>query len=167
MRTAKAQGSLELLAVVGIAMVYILFFAIFSSNSVIDAQTQKELHDAQTSAQQLADASDYVYSQGDGASSSVQIILPPSTNFSSTYVGKPLSGSSGYSINAININAAGVNAVAYARANLTGSLPSLPGTYNVNVTSHGTFVNIGDEALSATPTGVFVSMARSRPRSRT
>lgn len=163
MHNAKAQASLELLAVLGIAMVYILFFAIFSSNSLLDAQMQKELHEAQSSAQQLADACDHVLSQGDGASETVQIILPPSTNFSSgmTYVGKP-PGTSVSKSNSININAAGINAVAYTRANLTGSLPASPGTYNVNITSHGTFVNIGDEAISVSPSRVSVTMARSQ-----
>ncbi|MFA6489277.1 MAG: hypothetical protein WCT52_01200 [Candidatus Micrarchaeia archaeon] len=160
----KAQGSTELLAILGVALIYVLFFAIFASSSVLDLQTQKDLREAQSSASQLAETADYVLSQGDGASSAVLITLPPSVNFSTekTYIGKPPSAGESVPSNTININIKDINAVAYTRALLTGAFPSSSGTHSVNVTSHGTFVNIGEEPISAAPSVVYVQMSRSQ-----
>ncbi len=160
----KAQASLELLAILGVALIYILFFSIFASSSVLDIQSQNDLHTAQLSASKLTQAADYVMSQGDGASEVVSVTLPSSVNFSgdATFVGKPPSASSSTPSNEINIKVRGLDASAYSQAALTGSLPSSQGTYALNVTSHGTFVNIGDEPLSADPSRVYLSMQRNQ-----
>lgn len=160
----KAQGSMELLAILGVALIYVLFFAIFASSSVLDLQTQKDLREAQAATSQLAEAADYVASQGDGASSVVLVTLPASVNFSTekTYIGKPPSADSSVASNAININIKDINALSYTRATLTGAFPTSSGTYPLNVTSHGTFVNIGEEPLSASPSAVYAQMARSQ-----
>jgi len=160
----KAQASLELLTILGVALIYILFFSIFASSSVLDIQSQNDLHTAQISASKLAEAADYVLAQGDGASEVVLVTLPQSVNFSTdaTFIGKPASASSSVPSDEINIKVRGLDASAYSRATLTGSLPSSSGTYTLNVTSHGTFVNIGDEPLSAEPSRVYLSMQRNQ-----
>jgi len=164
MPNAKAQASTELLMILGISLLCILFFAIFASSTMIDVQRQKELHDADQSVQRLAEAADYVLAQGNGASLAVSVVLPPSTNIDpqKTYVGKPSGASASISSNRININVGGNDVSAYSGALLAGSFPNASGTYNLNVTSHGTFVNIGDEMVSASPSRLHTTMFRSQ-----
>jgi hypothetical protein len=157
----KAQSSVEIIVFLGVALIFVLVFIAISSNTLIDMKQQQEMSAAKQAASKLADAADYVYFQGDGASVQVQITLPQSANLSpnATYIGKPPSASPSAPSNMININVLGTDVTAYARASLSGSLPSSPGTYVLNVTSHGTFVNIGEELLSALPSSVHLTVA--------
>ena len=157
------QVSLELLAILGVALMVILFFTLFASDMLADSNKQQELRTARLSVQHLADAADYVFSQGEGATKIVEVELSPNANLSAdrSFIGKPYSAPENSSSNMININLEGSDISAFSEAPLTGAFPGAHGKYQLTVVSRGSFVSIGSNLLSASPPSVSISMARS------
>ncbi|MCX8198223.1 MAG: hypothetical protein N3F07_03470 [Candidatus Micrarchaeota archaeon] len=160
------QASAELLAVLGIALFLILFVAAFASDSLAGSRQQDEIRQAREAVQNLAQAADYVYSQGEGASLSVRVSLPASADYSpeKTYIGKPAFASANASSNAININIYGSDISAYSKAPLAGAFPSQPGAYSLNVTSQGGIVSIGKVFAVPEKTSIYVRMGKGQSR---
>jgi len=158
----NGQASVELLAVFGIALLSILFFAVFASDSLADNQHQADVRQARMSAQKLAEAADYVYAQGPGATTTVTIDLPGSVDFDpeKTFIGKPPSAPSNAAPTAININIFGGDVTSYSRAPLAGAFPPLAGTHALNVTSQGGVVSIGGPLVSLGTTSLYAQMKR-------
>ncbi|MCX8197110.1 MAG: hypothetical protein N3G80_02215 [Candidatus Micrarchaeota archaeon] len=154
---AKAQASAEIIAVLGIMLLAVLTFTVLSSNLLFDFGSQKEQQTARQTVQALAKAADEVYSQGKGASTIVQITIPPSANLSieKSFIGKPPSASSEIFPNTINLHVAGTDIYENTLAPLAGSFPLLPGEHQVKVSSHGTFVSIGSSLVEVSPPAVF------------
>lgn len=156
------QASTELIMVLGVSLFAVMFFVFIASDSLLDVQAQQSMRDARDAANGLSAAADYVFAQGPGATTSVEIRLPQGTDFSPdrTFVGRPAGASAGEPSNAININVRGTDVSASSSVPIAGTLPGSPGTHIINVTSRGTFVSIGTGIADATPSSVFVSMRK-------
>jgi hypothetical protein len=163
----RAQASFEVIALLGIMLAVILFFAVFSSDLVSNLGSQKDDNDARDSVLALAQAADYVYAQGEGASELVPVTLPPSTTFgpNSTYIGKPPSAPAGAPSNTINIEVGATDVYATTHATVNGQFPSSQGKYLMNVTSRGGFVSVGTGLVSASPSSIYMLMRRNDSQS--
>ncbi|HIH18629.1 TPA: hypothetical protein HA225_01490 [Candidatus Micrarchaeota archaeon] len=158
---------MELISILGIALVVILFFAVFSSGLLTDIGVQQDTKDARNAVQGIAEAADAVFAQGEGASKSVAITIPPSAIFgpNDTFVGKPPSALPSAPSNMVRIRLENNDIYAFSRAPLVGSLPGSPGGYVVNVTSRGSFVTVGAGLVSASPSRVRIVLDRSSTKS--
>ncbi|MEM4633907.1 MAG: hypothetical protein QW275_02010 [Candidatus Anstonellaceae archaeon] len=163
---AKAQASTELLAVLGIALLVIIFFAAFASDVFGDSQQQSDIRQARIAVQRLAEAADYVYAQGEGASMSVRVDLPPSADYApnKTYIGKPIYASDNSSSNAITIHLYGGDVSAYTKAPIVGAFPQQPGSYSLQVTSLGGIVKIGNSLVDPKSTAIYAKVKRGEIR---
>ena len=157
----RGQAGVELTAVLGIFLIIILFYSVAASGMLSHFNVQGNYNDAYRSVQSLASAADLVFVQGDGASSSVQIVLPPSTDFntSKTFIGKPPSSPS-LTQNTINIHVSGTDLFAITRAPLIGHFPEASGEHVVYVVSHGTYVSISPYLLDVEPSSIHVKVPR-------
>ena len=131
--------------------------------------TQQDNRDARLAVQDLADAADFVFAQGDGAKKSVVVKLPYATIFNPamTFIGHPQGSTPNAARNTISVYLRNSNVIATTKAPLVGTFPSKPGVHTINVTSHGTFVSIGSGLLDISPSSVFLSMNREETRSAT
>ena len=155
---APGQASTELISLMGIFLLVILVFAVLSSNILFDLNAQKNLNMARDTAQKLARAADSVYAQGEGAATTVSVQIPPTAELSGgrSYIGKPGGAPQGAASTTININVGGSDEYAITTAQLSGAFPSSPGSYEMKVTSHGTYVSIGSGLIDITPSTLFV-----------
>lgn len=162
MNMGRAQASVELIAILGIALLAILFFAVFSSGLLFDLGVQQDTRDARDTVQALAEAADAVYAQGEGASKAVRITIPPGAYFgqNETYIGKPANAPAGAPQNRINIRVGDSDVFATTRAPVAGTLPPTAGTYLLNVTSQGSYVSVGAALVGASPSEVKLLMRR-------
>ncbi len=165
----KAQASAELIAVLGMALIVMLVFVVLSSNLLSDINVNRNYDDARNSVQKLANAADTVFAQGSGASTIVQIVIPPNANMSvnASFIGQPANGAGGSNSNTININVEGTDVISTTREPVSGSFPTAPGTYNLKVASQGSQVVIGTYFFNIDQASVFVSMARGETRTVT
>lgn len=116
----KSQAAFEYLLVIafGLAVIIPIFYfsIVSSSESVIASQAQDAVNT-------LAKTADYVYSLGSGSSAKVTITIPQkvvNTTVQDKFILIQLKLSSGIS-----------DIKATTTANLTGSIPAEPGTYNI------------------------------------
>ncbi|MCX8175542.1 MAG: hypothetical protein N3E51_05045, partial [Candidatus Micrarchaeota archaeon] len=169
MRAGKAQASVELISILGIALLVILVFAVLASDMLTDLLVQKDYNDAYESVRRLAAAADSVYAQGEGASATVMVTLPTTTNFHPdlTFVGKPSYAPAGAPANQININVDGTDVSAFTKARLVGSFPASAGTYPMKVVSRGSYVAIGTYFIEASKYAIFESMGQDESRVET
>jgi len=158
----KAQVSTELLAVFAITLLALLAFTVFASGILSSIVMQQGEKDARDAVQALARAADFVYYQGEGASTTVLITLPVGTDFSpnATYIGRPPYATSASAPVLINIRLSGSDIFATTTAPLSGRFPTYEGQHIMNVTSMGSFVFIGNALISASPSAVSFSMRR-------
>ncbi len=116
----KAQVATEYLFILGLillVLIPLLYYATKESTSTLG------LNDAQDAVQTLAKTADYVYSLGPGTRSVVLITIPQGV-YEIRVNGREIA-----------LNLTGYKeVVAYTKANLTGNLSSLQGTYNIPVT---------------------------------
>ncbi len=152
------QASVELISLTGILLLVILVFVVLSSNILFDLNSQKNINMARDSVQRLAQAADSVYAQGEGAATTVKVQIPPTAALSGgkSYIGKPGGAPQDAASTTININVGGSDEYAITTAPLSGAFPSSPGTYDMQVASHGTYVSIGSGLIDITPSTVFV-----------
>jgi len=169
MQVAKAQASVELISILGISLIVILVFSVLSSDFLSDIGVNRNYADAQDAVQKLANAADSVYAQGEGASTVVLVKLPGNSNLSSTasYIGKPSNAASGVASKQINLRLGGTDVIAVAKETVTGSFPSVSGTYYMRVVSKGSYVAVGVHYLDADKSSIYQSMAPSEARSET
>jgi hypothetical protein len=143
----------------------VLVFAVLSSNLLFDVGAQKDRNNALEAVQKLASAADSVYAQGDGASETVFITIPPSALLSGgkSYVGKPPGSPADSSANTINLNVQGSDQYVTTSSPLSGAFPASPGSYQLKVTSHGSYVSIGSGIVDVSPSTVYLSGRRGEP----
>ena len=117
-----AQAAIEYIVLVGVIMVFLIPVIHYSLN---EANTSLKINQLENSVRRVAKAADAVYAIGAGASELITITLPygiESTNISNNQI-------------LLKVSMFGaVSDVIYAtRVNVTGTLPNLPGTYNIIV----------------------------------
>ena len=166
MRASSGQASIELIAILAVALLTIIVFMAMSINFLSDTNTQKNQEDARDSVQRLAQAADSVAAQGEGASDVVPISLPSSTIFdpNQTYIGKPANASFSTPSAQINVKVWDTDVYASTAEPVHGSFPSSPGTHNMRVYSSGSYVVITPHIASVDRQAIFVSMARGETR---
>ena len=149
--------SVELIALVGVFLLVIVVFAAMSSNILFNIGTQQGISEARGTVQKLAQAADSVYAQGEGATTSVSVVLPPGSVLEGgrSFIGKPSGSPGNASANMVNLNVAGSDEYALTSAPLSGAFPSAAGTYQLQVTSHGGYVSIGSGLIDVSPGAVF------------
>jgi len=162
----RAQVASELILIMGLSLLVVLIFTLLSSISLSDASLQHNYREARDSVQRLADASEYVYAQGEGAFKTVFITIPQNANLSSgsSYIGKPPGAPSYASPRAININIGGSDVSAYTSMQLVGSLPSTWGKYVMKVTARPGYVAIYPNIVELDRHSVFVRMGAGESR---
>ena len=166
MEGSRGQASVELIAILGVALVTILMFMALSLNFLSTTNLQKDQEAAQDSVQKLAQAADSVYAQGEGASDAVVITLPQTASFdpNQTYIGKPQGAGPSVPSTQIGVNVAGTELYAITSEPVQGSFPPTPGVHSMRVYSAGGYVAISPDIASLYQQSVFVSMASGETR---
>ena len=152
------QASVELIVLVGVFLLVIIVFAVLSTNILFNVGTQKNINAARDSVQKLAQAADSVYSQGEGATTSVTVDIPANAALTGgkSFIGRPSGASGNASSGIINLNVGGSDEYALTTAPLSGAFPNSSGSYQLQVTSHGSYVTIGSGIIDVSPGAVFV-----------
>ncbi len=145
------QASAELISIMGISLLVVLVFLILAGKSISEVSSAQNYNDARDAANSLAQAADSVFAQGEGASRTVFIKLPAN---SVSYMQS----------NSIIINLDGSDIITQSTALLSGSLPSSPGSYNMKIVSHGSYVLITPYLADIDKKAIFISMARTDER---
>ncbi len=84
----RGQSSTEYLLVLSIVLVLLVPFIYYG---YISSQESVRLLQARRAVESLANAADYVYTQGYGSRVTVNVILPGGIDFNNSYIGKPSS----------------------------------------------------------------------------
>jgi len=133
----KAQTSVEVLVILGIALLVMLAFLMLTQSQSVQVNQQKESQDAANAVSELASAAKDVYAQGVGAKKQVKITLPSGYEPNESSIGN----------NAIRLRANGNDYVEIVDFSLHGSLPKSSGNHFVWVISEGSRVRIGDSMI--------------------
>ena len=96
----RAQSSTEYLLVLGIVLVILVPFIYYGYSS---SQESVRILQARRAVESLANAADYVYTQGYGSRTTVNVIIPEGIDFDNSYIGKPLTSSSEVPSEEINL----------------------------------------------------------------
>lgn len=163
---AHGQASVELPIILGISLIIILMIAILSSDTLSDTARQQSTSEARTSVRSLAEAADSVYSQGEGASRTVTVRLPPTTVFgeNATYIGKPAAAPASALARLVNIKVGDSDIQAISAVPLTGAFPTSAGIYRMKVVSRGDYVSINQALLELDRNSISISMANDETR---
>ncbi|MCX6772552.1 MAG: putative Ig domain-containing protein [Candidatus Micrarchaeota archaeon] len=169
MASSKAQASVELMAILGISLIVILAFSVLSSDFLSDINVNKNYADAHDAVQQIVNAADNVYAQGEGASISVWVKIPSNANLTSTlsYIGRPSDAPAGTPSNSVNLRVGETDVRAIAKETVVGSFPQVPGVYQIRIVSKGNYVAIGNHFLDVDKSSIYESMAPDEVRSET
>ena len=149
---------MELITLMGVFLLVILVFAVLSTNILFNVNTQKNTNAARDTVQKLAQAADSVYAQGEGATISVSVVVPSTAVLTGgkSFIGKPSGAPDNASSGMINLNVGGSDEYAFTTAPLSGAFPLSSGNYQLQVTSHGSYVSIGSGLIDVSPSTVFV-----------
>ena len=163
------QASIELIAILAVALLTIIVFMAMSINFLSNTNIQKNQELARDTVQKLAQAADSVYAQGEGASNVVSINIPSSALFNPnlTFIGKPQNASFSGPSTEINIRVWDTDVYATTAGPVHGSFPSSPGAHLMRAYSAGSYVVISPHIASVDRQAVFVSMAQGETRTET
>lgn len=163
------QASVELISIMGISLLVVFVFSILAAQFFSDVSSRQNYSDARASVKALAEAAESAYAQGEGATKTVFISLPPNTAFGPnlTYIGKPSNAPGAAEAKAISINVDGADISAYTPMAVSGSFPPSPGAYRMKIVSRGSHVSIFPYVLDLDRYSVFVSMAQNESRQAT
>jgi len=165
MMLLKAQVSAEFIIIVAILAILVVAALSLSVGRISDMAKRQTADDAHYSVQSLADAADFVYWQGEGATRIVTIRLPSDTDLAGAYIGGP-PGSSEDLRGTLMISVNGNNYTAQSAADLNGSFPNSTGMHNMKVVSRGTYVSITPQLFDLGSYAIFVSMGQNQTRSK-
>lgn len=126
----RGQAAVEWIVIMGVAMLVLGVMLALNEDGYRFFQSSIRSSQAASATGQLADAADFVHSQGEGAKTRLYVFIPSATNISV----ETLSTGGG------RISAASFNKGEFERfttANLTGSLPNVRGSYNIDLEYDG------------------------------
>ena len=130
----KAQVATEYLIIIAFALMVLIPYVIYLNNISRNFGEDNTLTVASNSVQKIGQAADWVYSQGEPAKLRILILMPSNVE-NISFIGKTLLWKVRTS--------AGVSDIYYtSAANLTGSLNTASGYYNVLVQAIDNLVNI-------------------------
>jgi len=145
MDSVKAQASVEFLAIVavGLAVVSIAAFFLFSQNSSISSRS--DLDNARLAVQDIAKAADDVLVQGAGSVKRVSVLVPESID----------SNDSGIQGKSVFLTVSGTKVFANSKADLEGSFPEGKGQQSVILNARADYVFIGESRISLSKYSLF------------
>ncbi|MFH1404244.1 MAG: hypothetical protein ABIH11_08255, partial [Candidatus Altiarchaeota archaeon] len=148
----RGQVSAELLVILGIALIVMASVFSIAYQNYSDSKRNTDAIKARTSLKVLKDTANYVYGQGEGASSRVFVNIPASIN-NSEVSGKHIR---------YRMDLAGSlqDVVESADTCVTGDIPWREGGYWVTVTSVGDCVRFGDLAFRVVPSKLSFQIRR-------
>lgn len=129
----RGQASVEFLIIFSISIVILVFISMLVYQQMVDVGVEKENAESEKTVSDISSAVREVYSQGDGASKTLLVILP------STY--DP--ANSGIFNNTLVLRTRGTSHVAYFPFAVTGALPQTPGAHEILILASGSGVYIG------------------------
>ncbi len=147
---SKGQSAIELILILAISMVVLTTIISYSNEAIAGINREKQLKEAQETANEIVSAANDVYHQGPGARKKIFYRIPNGINESK-------SGIEGKSI-VLNVNESDV----YASADvlLSGSLPLSSGGHWIWVEAKEGYVSIGSEKVELNKTSIYVSMVQ-------
>jgi hypothetical protein len=130
----KAQVAIEYLAIISFALMILIPYTLYLQSVSRNLSEENDLTIASNSVQKIGQTSDWIYSQGQPAKTTILVQIPKNVeeiSFNGKMMNWKIRTSSGTSdIYYISV------------ANLTGSLPKTPGYYNVLIQAIENGVNI-------------------------
>ncbi|MEM5836254.1 MAG: hypothetical protein QXR09_01385 [Candidatus Aenigmatarchaeota archaeon] len=130
----KAQVALEYLMIISFALMVLLPYALHLQTVSQNLREDNNLAIASNSLQKIGQAADWVFSQGEPAKITILVQIPANVEEIS-FAGKMMKWKVRTS--------AGLSEIYYiSSANLTGSLPTTPGYYNLLIQAMGNGVKI-------------------------
>ncbi|MCX8189604.1 MAG: hypothetical protein N3F05_00005, partial [Candidatus Diapherotrites archaeon] len=149
-KSQKGQSSVEVLVILSVGLVILITIIAYSNTSLSEIQLERQQQIAVTSVNDLVNAANDVYRQGEGARKKVFFSVPSAINPSK----------SGIEGSSIVFNVAGSDIYAKADANLVGTLPLKPGEHKVWVEAKEGYVVFGIEEIYLDRTSIFVHISR-------
>ncbi|MEM7826462.1 MAG: hypothetical protein QW451_02430 [Candidatus Aenigmatarchaeota archaeon] len=130
----KAQIALEYLIIISFALMVLVPYTLYLQNVSRDVSEENDLAIASSMVQKIGQMADWVHSQGSPARASILIQIPRNVEEIS-FEGKQMT----WKVR----TRAGISEIYYiSSANLTGSLPTTPGYYEVLVQAIERGVNV-------------------------
>jgi hypothetical protein len=130
----KAQVAIEYLAIVSFALLVLIPYALYLQSASRNLSEENDLTIASNSVQKIGQFSDWIYSQGKPAKTTILIQIPKNVEEISF---------NGKIMNWKVRTGSGTSDIYYiSAANLTGSLPTAPGYYNILIQAIENGVNI-------------------------
>lgn len=149
--TPRGQSTIELITIVAVAIIILAVLVDFTANQVDYLQKQQAVKTAELAIQSLVSTADVLYTQGVGATRYVQLTWPYGVESNGT----------GIQNHSIVVNVYGTTVSGTAIPSLTGTLPINSGLQNIRVRAFDGFVMIGEMDVSASPTSITSTLARS------
>lgn len=146
----KAQTTVELMVIMAIGLVVVASLVGFVGNQIAILQETQAQKTAQASMNDLIAGINEVYAQGPGAAKQITVIWPAGIDASLSSI----------SNKSIRLRVYKSDVVGTAIPYITGSLPTLAGTQRISVRAADGFVSVGTLTLSASPSSVYLPMAR-------
>lgn len=132
-RRNLGQTSIEMLVIIGVALLAVLVFFMLTQSQGVQVSKTKISTEATNTVSDLVSAAKEVYAQGVGAKKQVYVTIPQGYEQNESFVGNK----------AIKLRAAGNDYVQTVEFDVHGSLPSTSGSQWVWVVSEGNRVRIG------------------------
>ena len=129
----RGQSSLEFFIMIGIVLIAVSTFA---SIAWQENETSTRAQQAQIAINSIASTADNLYSQGPGAKTTLNVIVPPGYSQSGSSIGND------QIIFSINTPGGYMDVIAITKANISGSPPTSPGLKTIVLETIEGYVNI-------------------------
>jgi type II secretory pathway pseudopilin PulG len=130
MKFKRAQLAVELIAILAVAAIVLIVIFVLAFQTIQNASQMNRDEAAAQSLDRLSYAVQSTYAQGNGSQKVVPIVIPG--DVFGTFVTRTTFG-----YNYSNSDGAQYVRVRSPNVNMSGSLPTTPGTYYINVSSNG------------------------------
>jgi hypothetical protein len=125
----KAQATVEWMIILSVSILILAVMLSFNGDNFSFFQNNLKVSQAKATLNDLKRATDFVYSQGEGARTRLMVTVPSTSNISM----KTLDGGSGQILAVVFVNGKQEEFDVYTDANLTGGLPAVSGSYCMDV----------------------------------
>ncbi|MEM4598109.1 MAG: hypothetical protein QW400_00240 [Candidatus Diapherotrites archaeon] len=156
-KSSKGQSSVEVMVILAVGLVILIAIIAYSNTSLSEIQLERQQQIALTSVNDLINAANDVYRQGEGARKRVFFSVPSAIDPSK----------SGIEGTSIVFNVAGSDIYAKGDANLVGTIPLKPGEHRVWVEAKEGYVVFGLEEIYLDKTSLFVHISRGGDKQET
>jgi hypothetical protein len=134
----RAQATIEWMIILSVSVLILAVMLSFNGDNYSFFENNLKASQAKASLNDLKRAADFVYSQGEGARTRLYVTVPASSNISV----RTLSSGSGQIQAIVRVSGKEEDFDVFTAANLTGSIPTLSGSYCMDVLYTAGWVNI-------------------------